>query len=312
MERWRIVFMGTPDFAVPALQALLTGANPVVGIFTQPDKPGRRGLQLQASPVKKVGMAHAIPVYQPARLRDPEAVATLRTLAPDLVVVAAYGQILSPEILAIPLHGCINIHASLLPRWRGAAPIQHALLAGDTHSGVTIMQMEAGLDTGPILARREVVLTGTTTGGSLHDELSHLGADLLLETIRKLQAGEVTPQPQPETGVTYANKLTRTAGRIDWREKAVIIERQVRALNPWPGAFSTLAGKVVKIHAAYPKQGEEQGVPGEVVALPLDGLEVTCGEGHLVLTELQTEGKKRIPAREWVKGAAVEPGNRFE
>ncbi|MBF0178324.1 MAG: methionyl-tRNA formyltransferase [Magnetococcales bacterium] len=302
MEKWRIVFMGTPDFAVPALRALLNSNIPVVGILTQPDKPVGRGLAVQASPVKRTGLEHAIPVFQPERLRSPGAVTTLKTWAPDLVVVVAYGQILSPEVLSMPARGCINVHASLLPRWRGAAPIQRALLAGDAQSGVTIMQMEAGLDTGPILRMRAEPITPTTTGGSLHDALAQSGADLLLETIRDMQTGKVSPQPQPDTGVTYAAKLTRADGLIDWRRRSVEVDRQIRALHPWPGAYTHLHGRVVKVLTCRPVARSEGGEPGKVVAIREDGLEVVCGEGNLVLTGLQTEGRRRMQGAEWARG----------
>ncbi|MBF0427068.1 MAG: methionyl-tRNA formyltransferase [Magnetococcales bacterium] len=295
--------MGTPDFAVPALRALLRERHAIVGLFTQPDRPTGRGLTLQPPPVKRVGIEQTLPVWQPQRLRDPEAVGTLRTLDPDLIVVVAYGQILSPEVLAIPRHGCINVHASLLPRWRGAAPIQRALLAGDAVSGVTIMQMAAGLDTGPILSQRETPLAPTLTGGQLHDLLAEAGADLLVETIRGLQAGTVQPQPQPADGVTYAAKLTRQDGAIDWQTSAIPIERQIRALHPWPGAWTTLPdGGVVKVLAGRPGSGDLQAPPGQVVARHADGIEVACGVGSVILTELQSEGRKRLPAREWAKG----------
>ncbi|WP_130473018.1 methionyl-tRNA formyltransferase, partial [Candidatus Magnetaquicoccus inordinatus] len=249
-EPWRIVFMGTPAFSVPVLQRLLQGNNPVVAVFTQPDKPVGRGLQLLPSPVKQMAVQHGIPVWQPARLRAPEAVQALRELQADLVVVVAYGQILSAEFLALPRWGCLNIHASLLPRWRGAAPIQRALLAGDQESGVTLMRMDVGLDTGPMLCWRALPITAGMTGGELHDQLSQLGAELLHDSLPLLQSGQLPLLPQPEQGVTYANKLSAEDERIDWKQPAEQIERQIRALNPWPGAQTLCNGKPLKLFAS--------------------------------------------------------------
>lgn len=315
MPAWRIVFMGTPEFAVPTLERLLSGPHEVVGVFTQPDKPVGRGMKLTAPAVKKALLQYNaqtgqdvedIALFQPARLRDAEAVAQLRVLKPDLVVVVAYGQILSSEVLDLPCFGCINVHASLLPRWRGAAPIQRALLAGDRESGVTIMQMDVGLDTGPMLNHRRIALTDAMTGGELHDQMAQLGADLLADSLPSLQLGTLKPQVQSQEGVTYAAKLKRQDGKIDWQACAVEIKRQIFALNPWPVAYTQLHGKTLKIFKARIAQG--LGEVGQVVALHEDGLEIACSQGSLVLTEVQLAGKRRIEAGDWLRGYRVTVG----
>lgn len=302
---WRIVFMGTPAFAVPTLAGLLAGHDPVVGLFTQPDRPVGRGLKWSPSPIKQVGERQGIPLFQPARLRSEEAVAALRTLAPDLIVVVAYGQILSPEILALPTHGCLNIHASLLPRWRGAAPIQRALLAGDTPLGVTLMQMEAGLDSGPILSQRVAPMTTDWTGGALHDCLAQLGATLLQESLPLLKAGKLPPIPQPAEGITYANKLTPEDEKIDWRQPALQIKQQIFALNPWPAAHTLLHDKPLKILSC--RLGEGRGAAGQWIAHHKEGPEIACGSGSLIVTEVQPAGKRRMPASDWLRGQGVLP-----
>ncbi|MEO5362557.1 MAG: methionyl-tRNA formyltransferase [Magnetococcus sp. DMHC-8] len=297
---WRIVFMGTPAFAVPTLEVLLAGTDPVVGVFTQPDKPVGRGLQLTPSPVKQAAAQRNIPVWQPLRLRAEEAVTVLRALQPDLIVVVAYGQLLSPEVLAIPRHGCLNVHASLLPRWRGAAPLQRALLAGDRESGVTLMQMEAGLDTGPIHCQRRLPLTPEMTGGELHDQLARLGGLLLQESLPRLRAGTLPATPQAAEEVTYATKLTPADERVDWQQPAEQIRRQILALNPWPAAHTLLDGQSLKLLRCRPGSGH--GPPGTLLARQPDGPEVACGQGSLVLTELQPAGKRRMPAADWLRG----------
>ncbi|MBF0401055.1 MAG: methionyl-tRNA formyltransferase [Magnetococcales bacterium] len=300
--------MGTPAFAVPALEVLLAGSDPVVGLFTQPDKAVGRGLKLLASPVKQVGERQGIPLFQPVRLRSEESVAALRALQPDLVVVVAYGQILSPEVLAIPRQGCLNVHASLLPRWRGAAPIQRALLAGDELSGVTLMQMESGLDTGPTLSQRSLSLTDADwTGGMLHDRLAQLGAVLLQESLPLLKAGRLSPCVQPVEGVTYAAKLAPQDEQIDWQHSALQIKRQVLALNPWPAAHTVLNGKLLKILRC--RLGDGAGGAGQWIARREDGPEVACGSGSLVLTEVQPAGKRPMAAADWLRGLSVSPAS---
>jgi methionyl-tRNA formyltransferase len=302
---WRIVFMGTPTFAVPVLQRLLQGEDTVVGVFTQPDRPVGRGLQLAASPVKQLAEQEGVPVLQPLRLRAPEAVQSLRALQPDLVVVVAYGQLLSPEVLALPRWGCLNIHASLLPRWRGAAPIQRAILAGDSETGVTLMRMDAGLDTGPMLCWRTLPITATLTGGQLHDQLSLLGAELLLDALPRLKAGVLPLIPQPEEGVTYAAKLLAADEQIDWQRPAAELARQIRALNPWPAAQTTCNGKPLKLFAC--RLGANSGATGRVIQIHADAVEVACGVGSLLLTELQPAGKRRMPCADWWRGLSVRP-----
>ena len=264
----RIVFAGTPDFAVPCLQAAARH-NEVVAVYTQPDRPAGRGRGLTASPVKQAALERGLPVYQPLSLRDPAAQAELAALQPDLLVVVAYGLILPQAVLDIPTHGCWNVHASLLPRWRGAAPIQRAIQAGDSHSGVCLMQMEAGLDTGPVLLEQSLELAADETGGSLHDKLAALGAQVLADGLGLLRAGlRPVARPQPAEGVEYAHKLDKAEARLQWSEDAQVLERQVRAFNPWPVAEAQLQGERVRIHAAQAIPGVP-GMPVGSVRLPL-------------------------------------------
>ncbi|NGZ27364.1 MAG: methionyl-tRNA formyltransferase [Magnetococcales bacterium] len=300
MTPWRVVFMGTPQFAVPSLQALITAGYEVVGVFTRPDKPVGRGMKLQAPPVKELALANNIPVFQPLRMRNEEAVAQLRGLAPDVVIVAAYGQILSPEVLAIPPLGCINVHASLLPRWRGADPIRHAILAGDSHAGVTIMGMDVGLDTGPMFNSRSMAIPDGLTGGELYDALAQMGGPLLVETLELLQQGKITPTPQPDEGITYAGKVDESLCQLDWQQDAPLLRQRVLAFSPLPGCFTTVAGGMVKLFHA--RLGNVAGEPGLVVAQYKDGFEVACGTGSLVFTDVQPAGKRRMAAGDWLRG----------
>lgn len=314
MAPWRIVFMGTPDFAVPSLETLLTGPHDVVGIFTQPDRPRGRGMKPTPPPIKQTLLdrdaLHTIPLFQPESLRgEPENIAHLKRLQPDLIIVVAYGHILSPEILALPRQGCLNIHASLLPRWRGAAPIQRAILAGDTVTGVTLMQMEAGLDTGPILHQISLPIPPEMTGGNLHDQLARLGAHGLHDALPLLQAGTLTPQPQPKEGVTYAAKLTRQDEQIDWNRPATTLQRHILALDPWPAAHTRLHGKPLKIFGCQTENGS--GSPGQVIACRTEGPEVACASGSLILTEVQPAGKRRMPAADWLRGHSLPVGVRL-
>ncbi|MBF0188558.1 MAG: methionyl-tRNA formyltransferase [Magnetococcales bacterium] len=311
MNPWRIVFMGTPDFSVPALNALLATDDPVVAVYTQPDSRSGRGMALKASPVKSTAVAEGIPVLQPARMRDDGVVEELIALKPDLIVVVAFGQILPKEVLDIPPQGCVNIHASLLPRWRGAAPIQRALMAGDEKTGITTMNMDVGLDTGDMLLTRDLDITPEMSGGQVHDALATIGAELIVETVAGLKSGVIQPVPQPEEGVTYAKKLNRLDGRIVWDQAPEVILRQIRALNPWPSAFTGFSGRDLKVHAA--RLGEGNGVPGRVVSLLPDGPEIACGSGSVVLTEVQMAGKKRMSAADWLRGAGwgLTPGARL-
>ena len=296
-----IVFMGSADFSVPSLLALRM-AYDVVGVVTQPDRPAGRGRKLQANPVKRVAEGANLPLYQPEQLRGEEALATLAAWEPDVMVVAAYGQILRPPILELAPHGCINVHASLLPSWRGAAPIAAAILAGDVESGVTIMKMDAGMDTGPILAQRETVLEIDETSASLSPRLAEMGAQLLLETLPLYLNGEIAARPQPELGVTMAPPLQKTDGRIDWSQPAEEIDRQVRAYNPWPGAYTTWEGQRLKIWEVMPIdhwEGDE--LPGTVIEDEVTPL-VATGGGALWLTRLQLAGKKPIASDAFLRG----------
>ena len=288
----RIVFAGTPEFAAQHLQALLDAGRQIVAVYTQPDRPAGRGQKMMPSPVKQLALQHGIAVYQPQTLRDTAAQAELAALTPDLMVVVAYGLILPQVVLDTPRLGCINSHASLLPRWRGAAPIQRAIEAGDASSGVTVMQMEAGLDTGPMLLKVTTTITAEDTGGSLHDRLATLGSQAVVEAVTKLAAGELRGEVQDDSLATYAHKLNKDEARLDWSRPAVEMERLVRAFNPWPICHSTLNGEALKVHAA--QLGEGQGAPGSVLAADKSGLTVACGEGALRLTRLQLPGGKPL------------------
>lgn len=288
----RIVFAGTPEFAAQHLQALLDAGRQIVAVYTQPDRPAGRGQKLAPSPVKQLALQHGIAVYQPQTLRDPAAQTELAALKPDLMVVVAYGLILPQVVLDTPRLGCINSHASLLPRWRGAAPIQRAVQAGDASSGVTVMQMEAGLDTGPMLLKVSTTITADDTGGSLHDRLAQLGSAAVVEAIGKLAAGELHGEVQDDSQATYAHKLNKDEARLDWSCPAVELERLVRAFNPWPICHSSLNGEPLKVLAAT--LGEGTGQPGQILAASKDGLTVACGAGALRLTRLQLPGGKPL------------------
>src|SRR5512134_731127 len=305
----RIVFAGTPEFAVPALIAV-AAAQQVARVLTQPDRPAGRGLTATASPVKQAAARLGLPVLQPATLKAPDVQAELRALAPDALVVAAYGLILPQAVLDIPRLGAINIHASLLPRWRGAAPIQRALLAGDRETGISIMRMEAGLDTGPVLLREAVAIGPDDTAGTLHDRLAALGAQLVVAALDGLARGTIAATPQPAEGATYAVKLSKHEARIDWTRPAAELERQVRAFNPFPGATARLRGTEIKIWRAA--VADAAGEPGVVLALDSAAIVVACGCGALRLEALQRAGGKRLPAREFLRGFALAAGERFE
>jgi methionyl-tRNA formyltransferase len=307
----RIVFAGTPEFAVPPLAALLRSPHAVVGVLTQPDRPAGRGRQLAQSAVKQFALAHGLEVAQPPTLRSEAGRAPLAAWAPDVLVVVAYGLILPPEALAIPRLGCVNIHASLLPRWRGAAPIQRAILAGDAETGVSIMMMEAGLDTGPVLAMRRVPIGATATSGSLHDELAALGADALLGALDDLVAARAQPAPQPQAGVTYAAKIDKSEARIDWAQAAAQVDRQVRAFRPWPVAETRLDGEPLRIHRAQVLDdvAAARGAdvrPGTVLGLRDAGIVVACGTGCLAIAELQRAGRRAVSAREFANGMTLD------
>ncbi|WP_233843823.1 methionyl-tRNA formyltransferase [Dyella sp. 2HG41-7] len=297
----RIVFAGTPEFSVPCLEACRASGAEVVAVYTQPDRPAGRGRKLTPSPVKQAALAANIPVEQPESLKTVEARNTLEAYRPDLMVVVAYGLILSRKVLAIPRLGCWNVHASLLPRWRGAAPIQRAILAGDAESGVDLMQMEAGLDTGPVLLERRTVITREDTGGTLHDRLSVLGADVLAEGLRRTLAGEMLhATTQSDDGVVYAHKLEKTEARLDFSKPAIALEHQVRAFDPWPVAEGDIAGENVRIWAARAIDQSHDATPGQVIGAQRDGIDIACGEGVLRVAALQRAGGKRISAVDYL------------
>jgi len=299
-SRLRLVFAGTPEFALPCLQACLDAPVDVVAVYTQPDRPAGRGRQLLASPVKQRALAARVAVEQPETLKDDDARRRLKDYAADLLVVVAYGLILPRRVLALPRLGCWNVHASLLPRWRGAAPIQRAILAGDSESGVDLMQMEAGLDTGPILLERRTPIAPSETGGSLHDRLAALGKDVLSEGLALVAQGEsLRPQPQAEEGVIYAHKIDKAEARLDWDEAAIALERKVRAFNPWPIAEAVIHGERLRIWSARALPTRADAPPGALLAGARDTLDVATSDGILRITEVQREGGRPVSARDW-------------
>lgn len=294
----KVVFMGTPDFAVPSLQALLETQN-VVGVVTQPDRPAGRGRKLRPSPVKVAAEAAGVPIFQPESLRKPEAAAPLRDWQPDLIVVVAFGQILRNHVLNLPVHGCLNVHASLLPRWRGASPIQHAIQAGDKVTGVALMQMERGLDTGPVFIQEKIEILANDTAASLHDRLAALGGDMLRTHLPAILNGRYHPMPQNNELSTYAPMITKENGRLDWQQSQTTLDRLIRAMTPWPGAFTTWEGQPLKIKRAKPvAAGGEGGQPGQVLA---DGV-VQTGSGGLALLEVQLAGKRAVAIEDFLHG----------
>ena len=306
----RLVFAGTPAFAAAALEALLDAGYEIARVLTQPDRPAGRGMALRASEVKQLALARGIPVSQPTTLRSDAALAELARTDAALMVVAAYGLILPQSVLdAFPL-GCINIHASLLPRWRGAAPIQRAILAGDARTGISIMQMDAGLDTGPVLLEEAIPISGRETAGSLHRRLAGLGGACIVRALEQIAAGTARPAPQPAEGATYAAKLEKDEARIDWARSAEEVDRQVRAFNPFPGAFTSAGGEALKIWAAHPVTGAGA-APGTVEEAGAERVVVACGTGALALEELQRAGGRRLPVRDFQRGAGLERGRRL-
>jgi methionyl-tRNA formyltransferase len=301
----KIVFAGTPEFSVPALQSLLDSPHDVLAVYTQPDRPAGRGRKTTASPVKQLAMQHELPVYQPDSLKTEAAQQTLAALQPDLMVVIAYGLILPPGVLAIPHMGCVNVHASLLPRWRGAAPIQRAILAGDTETGVCLMQMDAGLDTGPVLASTVCPIETEDTGSRLHDRLAQLGAQLLSDSLTALEQGQLEPRWQDEALACYAGKLEKSEARIDWNMPAVEIMRRIRAFNAWPVAETRYADRQLRIWDALVVPGEAEALPGTVQSVDKTGIEVACGEGRLRLLELQLPGARAVTAGEFINAHAM-------
>lgn len=336
----RIVFMGTPDFSVPTLEALIASRHQVAAVVTQPDKPKGRGKGIQMSPVKEAALKHGIPVYQPVRARDESFVDEMRRLQPDVAVVIAFGQILSEELLKVPVHGCINIHASLLPRYRGAAPIQWAVINGDQETGITTMQMDVGMDTGDMLEKIVVKLDEKETGGSLFDRLSLLGGDLILSTLDKIEQGTIVRTPQEHEKADYVKKIPKSLGDIDWTMPAAAIERLIRGLNPWPSAYTHVSGKMLKLWEAeveHAHDGSDAVIPegmvlqseidavcsadrtpadpehcGMILEASGDVLRVQTGDGILRILSLQLEGKKRMDTASFLRGFSLEAGTRFE
>ena len=307
----RVIFMGTPDFSVGTLEALIQAGHQVVLTVTQPDKPKGRGGKMQFPPVKETALEHGIPVFQPRKVREPENIEELRKYQADVIVVVAFGQILPREILELTPYGCINVHASLLPSYRGAAPIQWAVINGETVSGVTTMQMDEGLDTGDMLLKTEVPLEPEETGGSLHDKLAAAGASLCVRTLKALEEGTVTPKKQGESPTAYASMLKKEMGEIRWEEPAISIERLIRGLNPWPSAYTGWQDKTMKIWEAEVLEEDSGQEPGTVVRVDKDGFLVQTGKGLLKVTALQIPGKKRMEADAFLRGYSMEPGEKL-
>ncbi len=314
VKRLKIVFMGTPDFAVGALQAIIEAGHQVSAVVTQPDKPKGRGKELQMTPVKACAAAHNIPVFQPGKIKEPEAVEVLRSYEADIFVVAAFGQILSEEILSMPKYGCVNIHASLLPKYRGAGPIQWAIIDGEKKTGVTIMQMEKGLDTGDMLLQKEVEIDPKETGDSLHDKLAAAGAELIVEALPKIAAGQLTPRKQNDAESCYAKMLQKSMGRIDWNLTADKLDCLIRGLISWPGASTTFRGKNLKIWEEEPvMEGDfsvsiSESLPGTIVCVEKEAFYVQTKEGVLKVLSVQIEGKKRMAVKDFLLGYPIKAG----
>lgn len=305
----KVIFMGTPDFSVGTLEALVEAGHEVVLAVTQPDKPKGRGKEMQFTPVKECAIKHGIPVFQPVKVRQQECIDELCRYEADIMVVVAFGQILPKEILEMTPYGCINVHASLLPKYRGAAPIQWAIINGETESGVTTMQMNEGLDTGDMLLKTVIPFDEKETGGSLHDKLSVAGAKLCIETLEGLQAGSIVPQPQGEMTTEYARMLDKQLGNINWKRPAVAIERLIRGLSPWPSAYTNWNGKTMKIWSAKAEEGIKSAEEGTIVKVEKDAFYVQTGDGYLKVTELQIPGKKRMDAGAFLRGYEVKAGD---
>lgn len=307
-----IVYMGTPDFAVPALEKLIEAGHKITAVVTQPDRQRGRGKEVLYSPVKECALKYDIPVFQPVKIKSPEAVEQLRSYQADIFVAAAFGQILSKEILDMPRYGCVNIHASLLPKYRGAAPIQWAVINGEDKTGVTIMQMDEGLDTGDIIAQREVLIAQDETGESLFEKLSVLGADLLVETLDAISEDNVVRKKQDPALSSYARMLKKEDGRIDWSRTSKQIEQQIRGMNSWPSAYTIWNGKILKIWKAQWNQSVHAYAPGTLITVEKESVMVACGEGMIKILELQLEGKKRMPVKDFLLGYHMEEGSRLD
>ena len=310
----RIVFAGTPEFAAVSLKALIDSQHEVVAVYTQPDRPAGRGKKLTASPVKVMALESEIEVYQPQSLKSEQEQQQLAALNADVMVVAAYGLLLPEAILNTPRLGCINVHGSLLPRWRGAAPIHRALIEGDQETGITIMQMDKGLDTGDMLHKLSCPIDEEDTSGSLHDRLADLGAKALMESLNLIIEGKVVPEKQQDDQACYANKLLKAEGEIDWTKSAEALDRQIRGLNPWPVAYSSLIGERIRIWQAYPIASRTDQRPGTVISADRDGLQVATGQGIIAITRAQLPGKKQLPVIDILNARQdlFRPGNRFE
>jgi methionyl-tRNA formyltransferase len=304
----RTVFMGTPEFALPALEGLFTAGLNVVGVYTQPDRPSGRGKQLTPPPVKQYAVARGIPVFQPLKLRLPEVVVELQALAPDLIVVVAFGQILPKSVLDIPRYGCINVHASLLPRYRGAAPINQAIIDGATETGVTTMYMDVGLDTGDMLVKRTTPIGPLESAGELHDRLALLGREAMAETLERLCTNTLTREPQDDALSSYAPMLKKEQGRIDWTQPAMALHNLVRGLDPWPGAHTLLAGEPLKLARTRPLAEAHVAAPGTVLGADAAGVRIACGSGVLSVGELQLPGRRRLPAADFLRGCPLPAG----
>lgn len=307
----KMIFMGTPDFSVPALKALAEQGHQVIAVVTQPDKPKGRGKAVQMTPVKEAALELNIPVYQPVKVREEGFLQQIEAMEPEVIVVAAFGQILPQRLLDIPKYGCINIHASLLPKYRGAAPIQWVIIDGEKETGITTMQMNAGLDTGDMLEKAVVPIDPEETGGSLHDKLSAAGGKLILSTLDKLEKGQLVPVPQTEENTCYAKMLDKALGKIDWNQDAQRIERLIRGLNPWPSAYTGLEGKTLKLWQAKVVEEDYPGQPGQVVKAGKNELLIKTGKGTLSVLSLQLEGKKRMDTGAFLRGYPVSEGTIF-
>lgn len=304
----KIVFMGTPDFAAGALKSLIEAGHEITAVVTQPDKAKGRSQELLPPPVKVVALEHGIPVLQPVRIKRPEEVEKLKQYPADIYVVAAFGQILSQEILDIPEFGCLNIHASLLPKYRGASPIQHVIIYGEEKTGITIMQMDAGLDTGDMLYQKEIVISPKDTYASLHDKLMVLGGEAIVEALPLLEQGKLVPRKQEDALSCYAHLIDKTMGELDFTKSAEILDRLIRGLNPWPSAYTTYHGKQLKVWEAEPVKSPKAGKPGEILAVEKDAVLVAAGSGALRITSLQLSGKKRMSAHDFLLGVRMTPG----
>ena len=307
----RVLFIGTSDFACPSLKALIDASYPILEVVTQPDRPKGRGQKLTPPPVKSLALALQLPVYQPERLRDPSAIGHLKSLRPDLIVLAAYGQILSPAVLSVPPLGCVNVHGSLLPKYRGAAPISRAILRGEKSTGVTTMIMDEGMDTGPILLAEETEITLQDNLQSLHDRLAQMGADLLVKTLKGIESGAVQPKPQDHSQATYAPKISKEEARINWQSSARTLCNLLRAFDPWPGAYSTWKGKTLKLFRPSVIESSPKEIPGTLTDANARGLTIAAADGYLVVRELQMENRPRLPVEAFLRGTPLERGLRL-